>query len=219
MKYSVRPISDRTEFTGDHKNSPFGISYGTLMNEFDRELWFLNAENVVLEVDVDERHIRNDGMLRADAKTRTPAVRLAFDSDQGPLIYATDVFVKPSWKRNVMTQDWHHNLCAIVRGLEALRKIDRYEITKRGEQYAGWKALPSNGSAASPEPEPMSVEEAWAILGSYGDGTIRAQRDRAPEGLAKAWRRARAANHPDRRGDRLLWDQVEEAARVLGVAK
>jgi hypothetical protein len=39
--------------------------------------------------------------------------------------------------------DWQHNVRAIALGLEALRKVDRYGITRRGEQYAGWKALPA----------------------------------------------------------------------------
>jgi hypothetical protein len=34
------------------------------------------------------------------------------------------------------------NARAIALGLEALRKVDRYRITKRGEQYTGWSALP-----------------------------------------------------------------------------
>jgi hypothetical protein len=34
------------------------------------------------------------------------------------------------------------NARAIALGLEALRKVDRYRITKRGERYTGWSALP-----------------------------------------------------------------------------
>lgn len=64
---------------------------------------------------------------------------------------------------------------------------------------------------------------AWSIIGSYGLDPIDVQRARAEAGnlveLRQAYKKARAANHPDRRdGDRTLWDKVEQAATVLGVS-
>ena len=53
---------------------------------------------------------------------------VAFESKHGPLKYATDVF-----------DHWHANLRAIALGLEALRKVERYGITQRGEQYTGFR--------------------------------------------------------------------------------
>lgn len=208
MRYAVRPLSDFTAFTGEHKNSPFTVTWQQCQNLLDRELYYLDAENIALELDVAERQIRLDGTLRADASVASPAVRFAFDSNQGPLTYATDRFVRPSYRREGMQRDWQHNLYAIAKGLEALRLVDRYEITRRGEQYAGFKALPAG--RAMPASHLTSAEAAAVlsrIVGAFDRST-------GPERL----RRARAMAHPDRHaGDRSLWDQVEQAARVLGI--
>jgi hypothetical protein len=53
------------------------------------------------------------------------------------LIYATDA-----------CELWQHNVRSIALGLEALRAVDRYGITRRGEQYAGFRAALTAGSAA-----------------------------------------------------------------------
>lgn len=49
-----------------------------------------------------------------------------------------------SWYGEV---DWQINLRAIALGLEALRKLDRYGITSRGEQYTGWRAIEATPSS------------------------------------------------------------------------
>lgn len=194
--YVVRPISDRTAFTGRHVASPFKAAHTSTLRLFERELRHLAARNVVVELDLSESDIRIDGQPRANARAATPAVRVAFDCKHGALTYATDRF----WL-------WQDNLRAIALGLEALRKVDRYGITKRGEQYAGWKQLPAGtGNGASH----MTRDDAHSILVGY-----------RPEhgGMADAYRAARRATHPDRHdGDRTLWDAVEQAARVLNLA-
>lgn len=207
MTYVVRPISDRTAFTGRHVRSQFDTTWTSTQRTLLAEVKYLRGHALVLELDVNESAIRKDGGLYVNARPATPAVRIAFESMHGPLTYATDRFTT-----------WQDNVRAIALGLEALRRVDRYGITKRGEQYAGWKQLPSGTGA---EPSHMTADEAWSILGTYGHGPITVQRDRHaqdPGQLVQAFRRARAANHPDRRGgDRGLWDQVEQAAKVLGV--
>lgn len=207
MRYTVRPISDRTEFTGKHQRSQFDSSWTSTLQLLAREIVHLDGRNIVLEVDVPERGIRNDGMIRADARPATPGVRVAFESKHGPLTYATDRFAH-----------WQDNVRALALGLEALRKVDRYGISKRGQQYTGWKALPSSG-VAEPATPVMDVDLAWSTIGSYQDLPIRHFRaTHTPDELRRAYRRARAANHPDRHGgDQALWDQVEQAAKVLGV--
>ena len=219
MKYTTRPISDRTAFTGgDRRPNPFKASWGDTLGLLGYELNQLDADNVVFEVDVaDESQIRLDGMLRSNAKVTSPCVRLAFDSMYGPLTYATDRFEGRYYDD---PPDWQINMRAIALGLEALRKVDRYGITKRGEQYAGWKQLPAGTAMPASH---MTLEEAWSIIGSYGEANIEDQRRRFDSGdhadTLRAYRRARAAWHPDRHdGDRTLWDQVEQAARVLGVS-
>lgn len=212
MRYHVRPIVDRTPFGhGDYKNSLFTVTWSTAEDLLGRELDFLDAKNVAIELDVAEHSIRVDGTMRADAKVHTPAVRLAFESNQGPLIYATDTFVRPSWRREGMRPDWQHNLYAIAKGLEALRMVDRYEITSRGEQYVGFKALPAGRAMPASH---MTTQAAYDLLATILGAVVLAG-DLDDAALIK---QARVIVHPDRQdGDRGLWDQVEQAAFVLGV--
>lgn len=208
MRYTVRPISDRTPFTGRHEYTPFRATWSDTLDLLDRELSHLAATNVVLEVDVaNEGQIRLDGMLRAGAKVTSPAVRLAFDSKHGPLTYATDRYVG---RYSGRPADWQENVRAIALALEALRRVDRYGVTKRGEQYAGWKQLPSGSGVAATQ---MTTADALDFL--YG---LAPEHRRHNANNADLVRMARAATHPDRNGgDRSLWDRVEQAARVLGV--
>lgn len=208
MYLTIRPL---TEWRGDrtpagrrkaHNFLPFpsallagDIPWSETLVLLDRELSFLNAETVVLQVQVTERDIRLDGQLRADARPSDPAVRLLFDSKHGPLTYQCDRFAT-----------WKDNARAIALGLEALRKVERYGITEHGEQYKGWLAIESGTPAVSPR------EVFAAVIGQGVDAADRSLSDR------DLWRRARAEAHPDRNGGRReLWDQVETAARQLGL--
>jgi hypothetical protein len=224
LRYEVRPISDRTPFTGRHVDSRFTATWAATLDLLEREYDAIGGRNLVIEVDVDYKAIRNDGLLRADAVATSPAVRVAFESKHGPISMATDKYRRPAWGagRYPMTS-WQHNVRAIAMTLEALRAVDRYGVTKRGEQYTGWKALPSGTGAA---PSPMTVGEARLLLVRLAVGPDPADEPREaaklaadPDLLRRVWREARAVTHPDRRaGDRTGWDQVEQAARVLGLA-
>lgn len=211
MKYTVRPISDRTAFTGQHEPTPFRASWRDTLELLGYELDLLSARDVVLEVDVTEGDVRLDGMLRANARVSHPGVRIAFDSSVGPLVYATDRY-EARWSEQA---SWQQNVRAIALGLEALRKVDRYGITKRGEQYTGFKALGAGASGAIATPARMTEREAERVIGDLtGEGAW------LTEDTPKVVRRAKAAAHPDRHGgDRTLWDQVEQAAVVLGVSR
>lgn len=220
--FTVRPITDRTPFRGaEHrKNSLFDVTYEQCLTLLERELWFLDAQRVVLECDVAEHQIRNDGQIRADASPASPCVRLAFDSNQGPLTYATDLFIRPSWKhgKRVMQKDWQHNLYAIAKGLEALRMVDRYGITARGEQYTGFKALPAG--RAMPASHMTATEARTVLLGLAGYGDLVDDFDWSSQHTtAKVIRSAKARAHPDAStGSRALWDRLEEALKVLRLA-
>lgn len=210
--YTVRPISDRTAFTGESIDSRFTVTWSQCTDLLYRELDLLEATDLVIECDVREQDLRLDGTLRANARAASPAVRLAFESNVGPLTYATDAFRRPTWRRGGMQEDWQHNVYAIALGLEALRKVDRYGITKRGEQYTGFKALPAGRAMPASH---MTSDEAFAVL-------LDVSQSRSEDGvrLEQQYRRARAFAHPDRNdGDRTLWDQVEQAAAVLGVTR
>ncbi len=205
LRYTVRPISDRTDLTtppGARKRSPFDSHWTTTLDDLERELRMLNARGVILECDVLEREIRNDGMLRADARPSTPVVRLAFTTPKhGDLVYPGDRFNR-----------WKDNVRAIALGLEALRKLERYGIAGRSQQYLGFKALPAGRAPA----DLMSTDEAYDIIVSApklgGNADIRTP--------ALAWRSARIAAHPDKHdGDAELWNKLGEAGRVLGFTK
>lgn len=207
MKYTVRPISDRTPFTGQHRFSQFQSSWMQTERLLLTEVKHLAGRDLVLEPDIREQDLRLDGTLRANARPSSPTVRVAFDSKHGPLTYGTDRFYS-----------WQDNVRAIALGLEALRKVDRYGITRRGEQYTGWKQLPGTSSRETGVPV-MDKDLAWSIIGSYQEGPIDVfWHEASDDDVRKAYRRARAANHPDRcGGDQTGWDLVEAAARVLGL--
>ena len=59
-------------------------------------------------------------------------------------------------------------------GLEALRAVDRYGITSRGQQYAGFRELPS----ATSEP---SISRGQQLISEHG-GTREALRATHPDG-------------------------------------
>lgn len=204
MTYVVRPISDRTPFTGRSRQSPFDSLWSSTEELLLREVRALKGRDPVIEVDVGESQIRNDGRLYARATAASPAVRVAFESEHGPLTYATDRF-----------STWQDNVRAIALSLEALRKVDRYGVTKRGEQYTGFKAL---GAGTAMPASHMTTDEAWSIIGSYQERPVAVFRENATAAdLKAAHRRARAACHPDRHGgETRLWDRVEEAARLIG---
>jgi hypothetical protein len=121
-----------------NRRSPFSANWGVTVRELARELRLHGARLTVLEVDLRERDFRVDGMPRADRSARSPGVRLSFKATGVPgqpnLLYEAVEF-----------SHWQDNVRALALGLDALRKVDRYGISKRGQQYTGWKALEAGG--------------------------------------------------------------------------
>jgi hypothetical protein len=104
--------------------------------------------------------------------------------------------------------DWQENIRAIALGLEALRKVDRYGITSRGEQYTGWKALPSG------EGEVYNVLTAANFLSVHGG--MPASVIIADSDMRKvAYRRAAQKLHPDKGGDPALFNRLQKAKELL----
>ena len=93
-----------------------------------------------------------------------PGVAVSFASKFGLLRYATDTF---STSRA--------NLRAVALSLEKLRDLDRYGVSRRGEQYTGWQALPSAGEFAS-------ADEAIVWLRQQAGRVVRQHRRRRPTG-------------------------------------
>ena len=211
MIYTTRPLSDRTWLRPDaaRKRSQFDSTWSDTLELLAREIKHLGGRDVVIEVDVREHDIRNDGMLRSNARTpEHPAVLVAFESrDHGPMLHRCDKF-----ERSYRTESiaWQENVRAVAKRLEALRAVDRYGATESGEQYVGFKALPAGRAMPASH---MTSDEAMVVLRRVS------RISSADVSAGPLFRRARAIAHPDHNdGDRTAWDQVEAAARVLGVA-
>ena len=178
--------------TRERRRGPFRSTVRQTVQLLKRELAHLDARNILVQMDGDESQIRRDGYPRADGRFR-PGVILTFDSRHGPLSYPCDTYIH-----------WDQNLRAIAMALEALRAVDRYGVTRRGEQYTGWKALPPGG-AITPT---MGVEEAadFVVRSAYDDlpDDVVATQARgvvASADSARIWfRRAAMRLHPDQPG-------------------
>lgn len=136
----------------DRQRSPFSSSYENTLDLLERELFHLRAQNVVIQVALDSSQIRNDGWPKTINAIKDPGVILTFNDPRGDdFSYPCDTY-----------HAFRDNLRAIALALEALRKVDRYGITRRGEQYQGFKALPP----PAPGPVPvMSAAEAADYMG------------------------------------------------------
>ena len=168
-----------------------GVDWNATMFLLDTELWHLDAENVVLQMAVTDRDIRNDGWIRAQAKPEHPGVILSFESKHGPLSYPCDTFT-----------EWKGNLRAIAKGLEDLRRLERYGITKTGQQYTGWKQIPATTSAETPE----------SVLARVSGLSLK---DVQADPKA-AYRQAAKRTHPDSGGSDQAFSEVAAAARLVG---
>jgi hypothetical protein len=211
--YAVRPLSDRTWLRASSQRKPtrFDSPWRSTEQLLLAEVEHIDGRNLVIEVDIREQDLRIDGTLRANAReAATPAVVVAFESAKhGPMLYRCDTFFAPYRGQG---PDWQHNVRSIALTLQALRSVDRYGATETGQQYAGFKALPAGRAMPASH---MTTLQAYDLLTDLL-GPRPVVDDDTPD--AALIRRAKAVAHPDRRnGDRTLWDQVEQAARVLGV--
>lgn len=200
----------------------FSASWSSTLDLLDRELRFLGAKDVVIEAGFRMTDIRNDGWPRDNAKTPAfPGVIVSFESVWGPLRYLTDEFERSQAFRGGDSwtgPGWKANLRAIALSLEALRAVDRYGVTRRGEQYRGWNALPP-GIPLGPT---MSVDEAARFIqetGEYGgpdgaDESIQAIID-DPMILTDYYRSAAKRLHPDLGGDSEQFRRLGEAKTII----
>ncbi len=178
---------------------PFGqATYDGTLALLGHELAMLDATGVVIQLWLPESKIRVDGLPYAQARPDDPGVILSFQSMYGILSYPTDRFI-----------DWQTNLRAIALSLESLRRVDRYGVTRRGEQYTGWKALPASTGST------LTTDAASKILGGITD--LPASSIASDVNIARlAVRKARSITHPDApSGDRERFNAVEAARSVL----
>jgi hypothetical protein len=219
MRYTIRPLTtwDGSRTPADRRRSrwAFKAGWADTLDLLERELRHLDARDVVLEADFREQDLRLDGMPRSNARQPVdPAVRVAFDSKHGALVYATDT-----------CEFWQHNVRSIALGLEALRAVDRYGISRRAEQYRGYRQIgggPSvvTGVAAVLDPSEAELVLVRAAYGPTGDAAMLA--DQLHLGrleLDTVARLARRRTHPDAGGSAEAFQRVEDALRVLRGAR
>jgi hypothetical protein len=131
------PLAERPR-----RSSPFTASWTATVRLLTKELRAHGARQTVLEIDFREQDLRLDGLPRADRQARSPGIVLSFE--------ATGVPGRPHLRYEVVEfTDWRANVRAVALGLGALRAVDRYGVTRRGEQYAGWKQIESGGPSAA----------------------------------------------------------------------
>jgi hypothetical protein len=154
-------------------------------------------------------------------------VILSFETKKyGPMRYFTDVFGGRGWYRSSggyqSLPGWQMNARAIALGLESLRKVDRYGIASRGEQYTGWSALPP----ATPMGAAMTVEDAARFLAENANLEPVGEDDTPwdvliiEEGEAReiAYKMCAKRLHPDVGGSKEDFQKLQEAKRILDEA-
>jgi hypothetical protein len=184
VRYEIRPLGPWVDaVTADRKGAGrFRAQWSDMLDLLRYEAEMLGASLLVLQVQADPDDIRRDGMLRARARVGFPGVKVSLDSRHGPLTYATDAY-----------DHWQANVRAVALSMQALRAVDRYGVSTRGEQYRGWAAIESGGD--------RQRRDAQDLIASYG-------------GLTEA----RMATHPDRGGSAEAFIAVQAAAELLGLS-
>jgi len=193
----VAPIREWPgELTRNRSRSLFKAGLTDTLQLLEREIWHLTdtrtqRESGELLIAIPAGDLwRLDGRPRAHAVAEHPGVIFSLDSKHGHLSYPCDTFTT-----------WQDNLRAIALALEALRKVDRYGVTKRGEQYRGFLAIEATGAPAGF----ASTEAArdW-LTGSWPADTLRS-----------SLRRAQRDAHPDHGGDAATFQRVSLAEAKL----
>lgn len=202
LAYQFRPIDQWPgNQTASRKKSPFSAGWTSTLDLLERELRHIAGREIVIQADVDLSMIRNDGMLRADAKPRSPRIILSFESKHGALSYPCDRYTH-----------WQANVRAIALSLEALRTVDRYGVTRQAEQYKGWARLPP---PRGEQIEIKLVHEAAAELTGVAGGSIvdvMSSRDC----MERKYRTACATTHPDHHPEHAnKFGRIQAAKQVL----
>lgn len=206
LTFQFKPIgvwTDPLTPADGRKRSPFKAAYNATLDLLFREAELLGAGRLVLQVDLQASQIRRDGLPKDGARYGSnPGVIVSFDSRHGALRYATDTYAT-----------WQANLRAVALGLEDLRAVDRYGISKRGEQYRGWTAIAS----ATPGRGPFTTaDEArqWMRGAAEVEGINRASWTT----LDDLYKKLAVLMHPDMpAGSADRWERLDAAAAFLGV--
>ncbi|QDU34295.1 hypothetical protein KS4_23620 [Poriferisphaera corsica] len=155
----------------------------------------IGVRDAIIEADVTENQIRNDGLLRSTARINGERVRLSFvHPAAGPLQYPCDTY-----------NDWRDNLRGIVKTLSAQRAMERYGAVRQHQQYRGWAALPS------PIELPMTLEQAANLVSSSDRNSVINDADE----YRKAYREVAKKVHPDVGGCADEFARLQNAKSIL----
>jgi hypothetical protein len=190
------------------RRSPFSAAWSTTTIELDRELHYLAARRAVIELDLEDRWFRLDGLPRANApQPADPGVVLSLpDTKHGPLRYSCDAFTR-----------WQDNFRAIVLGLESLLVSVAAEICfqpaycspRLGPGARPARARPARRSGLPRRPHRRPGRHRARTQGPNAQPPRRRRRPRRlprrdPAGLHHAHRRTSMINAPPRSLDQRL---------------
>lgn len=195
MEVTLRPLGQwpRSKNTSPRR-SRFRVNYQETKELLCAEVRKQGARDVVVRLDVSEDDIRDDGLLRAASRPGYHGVIVHFEGKYGPIEMPCDKF-----------DSWTENLRAIALTLHRLRLADLYGVTTKGEQYAGWKALPG------PTANFKTLEQAvsWAIQEAKSLGYDGLEIwDNIYRFLVKKF-------HPDTGGDAEKFHKLQEAKEIF----
>ncbi len=164
----------------------FKAPWSNTLRLLDSELRHLGAQDCTIAAGFREQDLRLDGLPRAGAREPShPGVILSFTARKiegwPQLNYGTDT-----------CERWEHNVRSIALGLESLRAVDRYGITRRAEQYAGFRLLTTGAD------QPSIARGRKLIAEASGD-------------VRGALRRT----HPDNGGDSIDFQSVRMAQHAI----
>jgi hypothetical protein len=181
------------------KKAPFKSNWTKDLAALERELKHLGARKVELALELKRgaMDLRQDGMLRSDARPGRAIILSFLDRDGVRHAYPCDTY---GW--------WQDNVHAIAVVLEDLRRAERYGV-QSALLRAGFKALPSQTAPT------MGSHEAARTLAFFTAGDV-AKILSDPTAAKSEVRSAVHKTHPDRNeGRREAYDRVDEARKVL----
>jgi hypothetical protein len=201
---------DRDVFTTpahERKANPFDTGYDRTLEQLRDELHHLEATDVVCGVVLDgPAQVRQDGMLRSRANVLHPGVVLTIATpEHGTLVYTSDAFAGRYLND---PPDWQINLRAITIGLHDLRRLARYGIAKRGQQYAGWRELGSGTPVGSTAAIQTDDQVAHFLATAAGIEHLDPH-DR--DAVRRAYRQAAQRHHPDAGGSHAMMAYLNTA--------
>lgn len=197
----TRPVTNPRQSSGR-----FSAGWTDTLNLLEREVEHLNPQwPVVIRADVDPTSVLRNGMIRASARSGFPGVVVSLRSlTRGSLTFATDAY-EQRYSRDY--PGWQANLRAIALSLEALRAVDRYGVTRSGEQYVGWQSI-----EAAPAPF-TTADEALRWMRN-----LRLPDAPAVTSTAQLYRALAKRMHPDVGGDPKDWARLDQARQLLEAA-